>query len=376
MKICLAGLNKLIYNINVMTDDITIEIEPVKKYISMPFASLIILFTVIIHSIATLSIKILNPLYKPNNVENIQFVAEYTAGTAIVMTTIILCITCHSLELKIYQWLKLYEFIKKWCIGKTLKYCVIYAICDVTTYIVFNFLILLIISSAVSAVRALSIILTFTLINYIDRSITKNKAIKIAISYSFIITGTFLLASQQKWSNLYIIIASILPITAGIRDFTRWKIKMNAIDVSSTQINVVINVFFLVLSFVVLIITEIIIIVHFYEKPRLAYDIPQMYKAILSVLIAGIIYALSTSIIQWMIQLNDASVLLVETLKCSNLLWIVLIDKIRFGYPITDVIICSIILVISGNLIMAIPFSKIIKTCEEVTKMMKNICCK
>lgn len=332
--------------------------QPEQKGISTTITAIIVLFTVIIHSIASLSIKILNPLDDASNQQNIQYIVEYTVGASIIMTLFTIIIACYYTGLKLYQWLVLYDNVKIWCNGKTLCYCVIYGCCDVMTYYIFNFLLLLIVSSTVTAIRSLSIIITFSLMNFNKQNMSKSKIVKIIISYSFIITGTFLLATQEKWSNNYIAIASVLPIIVAARDFTRWKIKMISGDPITTQINAVINVLFLIISFFVWIVVDITIMVKYYGKPDLPYDMDQFYKAAVSVLMAGIIYTVSTTIFQWLIQKNDASVLLVETLKCSNLLWVVIIDNLRFNKKITNEMIYAMILVVLGNLLMVIPFSR------------------
>jgi hypothetical protein len=137
---------------------------------------------------------------------------------------------------------------------------------------------------------------------------------------------------------------------------------MTSGDPVTTQINAVINVLFLIISFFVWIVVDITIMVKYYGKPDLPYDMGQFYKAVLSVLMAGIIYTVSTTIFQWLIQQNDASVLLVETLKCSNLLWVVIIDNLRFNKKITNEMIYAMILVVLGNLLMVIPFSRFAKS--------------
>lgn len=332
--------------------------QTIQKKITTPISASIVLFTVIIHSIASLSIKILNPLENATQLQNIQYVAEYTAGVSTVMTFLIICVACYFSKLRMYDWIKLYQLIKKWCFDSTFYYCVIYSVCDVISYLLFSFLLLLINSTTVSAIKNLSIIMTFFMImkSDNDNNISKRKMIKIMICYGFIIVGTFLLALQQKWTNNNVGIAFVIPTVTGIRDYMRWRIKNNTNDVLSLQINVIFNVFFLIISFVALFVVEIAMNL---DNTSLPYKSSQIYKAILSTLMSGVIYTVSTTINQWSIQTNDASVLIVETLKCSGLMWIALIDYIRFDSQFTNMMIYSITFVIAGNLLMILPIAKL-----------------
>ena len=324
----------------------------------------IVLFAIIIDSIAGVSIKLLSPISENNLRNNIQWTFEFSFFSSFICLIFISCQCAINVGLPFYDMVGLYHKIK---VNKTLiKLAFLYSFIDTLAASIFYYLLIIINGSkTLVAIKMLYIILTFIWIRLYEKYMMVNtklschKIIKLCVSYIFMIIGTFLLTIDQKWSNIASILFSFLvPILVSFRDTVRHIMETkNTNNVSPQIINTYLSIGFTTFSMICWILSEIIVNYRFGVK--LPFDKNNFHIALSSLMIAGFGFWISSYIIHYSIHNNTGSVFIVGILRCTSVFWYFIIDIIVYNVYVSYITIIALILLLLGNVIIAIKWKNI-----------------